>query len=99
MAVGIIELRSRRPPPLTNRTVKSAVSGTGKRLLAWQALSDMKATLKAHFDSVDVNNNGRLDIYEFFKLLETPEVVTTLQDMQIDVSQSAFFKKRITDSV
>jgi hypothetical protein len=61
------------------------VTAVGSAQRDKQALSDMKATLKAHFDSVDVNNNGRLDIYEFFKLLETPEVVTTLQDMQIDV--------------
>jgi voltage-gated sodium channel len=50
-----------------------------------QAITDARSVLRSHFDSVDVNGNNLIDIFEFFSLLQLPEVIIALQDMDIDV--------------
>jgi hypothetical protein len=49
------------------------------------AVQQAKRTLHQHFKAVDTNDNGLLDIFEFFRLLQVPEVIIALQDMEIDV--------------
>ena len=36
---------------------------------------DARAVLREHFDSVDLDHNNHLDIFEFFSMLEKPEVL------------------------
>jgi hypothetical protein len=50
------------------------------------AIENLKHDLKHHFDSVDVNQNGKLDIFEFFTLIQMPGVIRALEKMEIDVA-------------
>jgi hypothetical protein len=50
-----------------------------------EAISNARDTLRSYYDAADTNNNGKLDIFEFFCLLAKPPVFASLQRMSIDV--------------
>jgi hypothetical protein len=49
------------------------------------AISNARDTLRSYYDAADTNENGKLDIFEFFELLSQPPVFASLQRMSIDV--------------
>jgi len=63
--------------------IVTTVGGAQKEKIAVQ---DCREVLRSHFDSVDTNQNGKLDIYEFFVLLQVPDVIVALREMDIDVA-------------
>jgi hypothetical protein len=63
--------------------IVTTVGGAQKEKIAVQ---ECRTVLRSHFDAADVNKNGKLDIYEFFVLLQVPDVIVALREMDIDVA-------------
>jgi hypothetical protein len=63
--------------------IVTTVGGAQKEKIAVQ---ECRTVLRSHFDAADVNKNGKLDIYEFFDLMQVPEVIVALKEMDIDVA-------------
>jgi voltage-gated sodium channel len=62
------------------------VTTVGKAQRDKQAILDARFVLRAHFDAVDEERNNRIDIFEFFQMLQKPEVPPSKHRLACDVS-------------